>query len=80
MLVVFSRRPYEPEIHVELSATSRNAVSCPSCSLFANVGLLLKVNVTEWVVFEDWRGANDVEREDVKLMFARGTKSKHPEL
>jgi hypothetical protein len=59
---------------------SRNAVSCLLCGLFANVGLLLEVNVTEWVVFKDWRGADNVEREDIKLVFARGTKSKHPEL
>jgi hypothetical protein len=77
-LVVLNRRPHEPKIHKELSATSRNALSHPLCGLFPNVGLLLEVDVMEGVVLKNWRGADNVDWKDVKLMLARGTKSKHP--
>ena len=49
------------------------------CSLLSNVGLLLEVNIAERVVLKNVRGAYDVEWENVKLVFARGPKTQHPE-
>ncbi len=37
--------------------------------LFADIGLLFEVNVTEWVVFEGGGIAQQVLREDINLLF-----------
>jgi hypothetical protein len=78
--VVLVGRLHEAKIHIKLCTTSRNVFRHALCGLFADVGLLLKVDIAKGVILEHWRRANNMLREDVELMFTGRTKSKHPNL
>jgi hypothetical protein len=73
--VVIGGGTYEPEIHVELRTTRRKAFRFAPSGLFADIRLFLEVEKSKRVVFENrWR-SNDMKRENVQLMLARGTKT-----
>ncbi len=72
--VVFRGGSHERKTHKEFSTTHRDSLSGALSSLFSNVGLLLEVDRTEGIIFEDRGCANNVVRENVKLVFAGGAK------
>jgi hypothetical protein len=67
MSVAISRRTHKAKGHEEFTAAVREAFSGFPGGLFPYVGLLFKIDVSEWVVFEDRGNAIDMVRQGVQL-------------
>jgi hypothetical protein len=65
--VVISRRTHKAKVHEKFTATVREAFGRFPGRLFSYVGLLFKIDVSEWVVFENWGNAIDMVRQGVEL-------------
>ena len=73
LAVVFGRCPHEAKIHEELRTSRRDAFRCRPGGLLPDISPFLKVDASKGVVFQDRREADNMLREDVQLVLARGT-------
>ena len=65
--VVISRCTHKAKVHEKFTATVREVFGRFPGGFFSYVGLLFKIDVSEWVVFEDRGNAVNMVRQGVEL-------------